>query len=250
MEANTHSSEDPIIYFTLIDFLLQLLFFGLFLFAIVRFGSNEIPVPMKPSEKDAYDELAPLRPRLPFYKGMSELVDADSQQQMLDALRRLQREGLLEDFLRFATDDDAPLDSIRVCEADPELCRQIFQKCRDDPASCKRFASKRDALGQTPCREKGEPLFKVIVRGSGRAGEEGGFVVRELFPAGVKDLGDKGIHLTPGQAIDKKDFVTLFAPVSRQALDCAHYVEYVMETDSNAMWEILRKPFYTKPVAK
>jgi hypothetical protein len=253
VHAGRHA-DDPIIYFTLVDFLVQLLFFGLFLFVVFRFGGGNEDEEQRWVKKSDWAIFESLRANLPFYKGMSELVAADSQEAMLKALQELRKQGLLEDFLRFASQTDSPLEVIQYCAKQPAVCRRLVGQCEKHPEACSRFAAADaqgvgrmlGALGLPPCREDKQSLFSIIGYGSGRPGEAGHFKVREIYPAGMETLGAAGIRLSGGQDLTKGQVQTVFRAVSTGSLRCAHYVDYVAETDSELMRAILAESFYLR----
>jgi hypothetical protein len=248
----SHSSgptEDPIIYFTLVDFLIQLLFFGLFLFVVFEYGSGNPGETKEWVNRPEWTLFQDLKEELPFLKGMSELVPADSQQAMLDALRKLKEEGLLEEFLKFATQSEHPLDLIKYCATDPERCSRFLGQCEKFPQECERFAAAdgsgvtrmMNALGLGPCLPGGRPLFSIEGHGSGIEGEEGYFVVREIFPAGKDELARANIQLIAGQQLAKDRVRTMFQAL--KPTDCRHYVDYLVLTDSERMRAIVEQTF-------
>jgi len=252
VHAGRHA-DDPIIYFTLVDFLVQLLFFGLFLFVVFQFGGGNEDEEQRWAKKSEWAVFDAIKSNLPFYKGMSELVPADSQEAMLKALQELKKRDLLEEFLKFAMQTDSPLEVIEYCAKEPARCRQLVAQCEAAPEACGRFAAADEkqiknimkAFGSPPCIDASPPpsLFSIIGYGDGRLGGDGYFKVLKINNAGEKVLREAGIRLSAGQQISRSEALSMFASISRGRLNCVHYVDYIAESDSETMRGIIAESF-------
>lgn len=250
----TRLNDDPIIYFTLIDFLVQLLFFGLFIFVVIEYGNSADGRIRASVDSNEWAIFQKLKINLPFFQGMAELVPADTQQAMLDALKKLEDENLLDEFLDFVVNFEDPLPLFQLCAADMKLCASLIKQCKGHPNECRRFAEADQSgigrmmrgLGTPPCREDKKSLFSISASGSGLPGEDGSFQVLNVSPAGKEVLSQFGIQLFPGQLFSKDLAKVAFSKFTIAASVCHHYIDYIADTDSESMRHIMEGPFYLR----
>lgn len=129
-------SEDPIIYFTLIDFLVQLIFLALFIFVVLRVSEVSKPTPPWLDDPD----YLPL-----INEALTPYINGESAKTLAELLKELfERDGGQEtlakllDFLRL---NDKPLETLKACARDPSVCNSIIARCNASPKSCEVLAA-------------------------------------------------------------------------------------------------------------
>jgi hypothetical protein len=244
--------DDPIVLFSLVDFLIQLIVLGLFaavLFALI--------VESKEQESRKLEEAIPVWVKdpayLPLLKGMSPMVDAENAKELAKLLQAVHEKGLLEDLVKFLNSAADPLKAIRNCAENPKQCEAILLQCNANRAVCDRLASTdakrladilKNSLGRPPCiATPPRHLFKVVARdGDGEVGRH--YEVLQITAEGQSWLKRLGVPLVVGQHFAPGEVSRLFKGFDPAILQCAHFVQYVREADSERMRAALEPWFY------
>lgn len=124
-------SEDPIIYFTLIDFLVQLIFLALFIFVVLRV--SEVSKPNPPWLDDP--DYLPL-----INEALTPYINGESAKTLAKLLKELfERENgqeTLAKLLAFLQLNDKPLETLEACTRNPSVCNSLIVRCNANPKSC------------------------------------------------------------------------------------------------------------------
>jgi len=237
-------SDDPIIFFTLIDFLVQLLFFALLIFTVHNFKSQAIQntTVLVPGSPDVYAILI---------DGLSPYVRAEKSEQLKELLQKMWEKGLLEDFVRFVNRVEDPLSVMKTCAANPNVCESVLKKCAGNTDFCERLAGADEpsikrmlgALGNPPCEAAGaRSLFTIIAR-DGPPGRDGFYEISSTTPLGRARLAAAGIVVANGELLSKAQFTERFKLLHPKQLKCAHFVSYVKQSDSESLRFEVEKTF-------
>jgi hypothetical protein len=241
---STSKSDDPIIYFTLIDFLLQLIFLAIFLTValnVVEEGSQ--PDSSAPPHWVFDKKYLPL-----INESISPFIRADDAEKLRRLLDDINKRGLLEPLLTFLAATREPLATLEICSREPRLCTAILSRCKESPDSCKalsemtssKFAKLGSGAGKPICfDESGRGrIFTVIGFGTGNAPK---FRLSEVTPYGARVLLEAGVAVGPGVTLNKGEFLSRFQSFARK--DCVHVVRYMAESDSYQQSKIVSSLF-------
>jgi hypothetical protein len=225
------SADDPIIYFTLIDFLLQLLFFGLFIFVVWSALGNDARVRLATWVFD--EQYAPL-----INNDLSPFIRANEAKELSAVLNEIGKTpGLLDKLLNFLKQTADPISLLDFCAENRESCVSLIARCDKNPKSCEalsemsdeRFAALGAGTGKPFC-EKGDgarALFTVV----GVDTQTGGMlVIRDVTALGARVLEAEKIEIPLNESLTIARFKELVAPFNLKA--CIHVVRYRAESDS------------------
>jgi hypothetical protein len=246
-------AEDPIIFFTLIDFLIQLLLLGLFSASVWAFHAAK-------AEKQASQiKELPAWTReqqyLPILEGLSPLVNAENAKELTELLQRLD-EDALKALVKFLSASDDPLQVFRFCAENTARCKALLNQCARSDKLCENFANSdpeklqsllNRAPGRPACIEsKPRSLFTLLATSDGIKGE------RVYEVTAVSDVGrvwfeKMGVSLSVRQNIKDAQFADLFGPFSPKKIGCVHFIDYRSKTDSDSMRREVENWFYVDP---
>jgi hypothetical protein len=239
-------SDDPIIYFTLIDFLVQLIFLGIFLVVALQAAQRgSEPAGGKPPPWVADPAFFPL-----LNEGVGPFIRDDDAKTLFELLKKIYDDKLLEPLLAFLAKTQNPLAALEACATNPASCSLLLPRCTQFPDSCKALAGMSEAKfaaigqgeGRARCRDssgKSPPLFTVY----GESGPSGGrYRIEDISAFGVVSLNEAGIDIGRGVVFDRGGFNRVFRPFLEKK--CVHFVRYVDQTDSNRQADVVRAVFY------
>lgn len=243
---SSSKSDDPIIYFTLIDFLVQLIFLAIFLTVALQASQRGSEPPQGQPPPWVIDPAYfPL-----LNEGVGPFIRNDDAKELLNFLKKVYDERLLEPLLAFLAKTQNPLAVLKGCSIDPSACSQVLSRCSKFPDSCKALAeisdSKFGAIGQgegrPQCRDssgKSPRLFTVY----GEIGPSGGrYRIEDVSAFGMVSMKEAGIDVGNGVVFDRLGFSRVFRPFKEKK--CVHVVRYIDRTDSNGQANIVREVFF------
>jgi len=225
------SADDPIIYFTLIDFLIQLLFFGLFIFVVWSALGNDSRTQLPSWVFDK--QYAPL-----INKDLSPFIRANEAKELSAVLNEIDKTpGLLDQLLKFLQKTTDPIALLEFCSKNQESCVSLIGRCDENPKSCEvlsemsdeRFAALGAGTGKPFC-EKGagaRTLFTVVGLDTQRGGV---LVIKDITALGSRVLEVENIQIPSNESLTVENFKELVAPFNRK--NCVHVVRYRAESDS------------------
>jgi hypothetical protein len=224
--APASSSDDPVIYFTLIDFLLQVIFCSLMLFVVFQHSAHA----RRPESRPGWVE-DPVY--LPLVRDMTPFITIKKDAELRELLRRLKDQGALERFLDYLRSNPLPV--------------QLTQQCQISPAACQRFAAmtaaelehlaatepeaadaapRHGGNGKPPCLSGDPALFTVDAY-------DDWLVVSGISAQGAQTLKQRRMSLRAAQIIPKKDVPATFSPLIRA--ECRYAIRYIQRGDSEEM---------------
>ena len=227
--APANSSDDPVIYFTLIDFLLQVIFCSLMLFVVFQHTAHA----RRPESRPGWVE-DPVY--LPLVRDMTPFITIKKDAELRELLRRLKDQGALERFLDYL-------------RSNPDTER-LTQQCRAHPEACQRFtamtAEELEHLAASPPEELAAQPHRAGGLGAGKppclAGDPALFtvdayddwlVVAAISAQGAATLKEHRLALRAGQIIPKKDVAATLLPLFKA--ECRYAIRYVQRGDSEEM---------------
>jgi hypothetical protein len=220
-------TEDPIIYFTLIDFLVQLIFLALFLFVVNRAVNPDadtfVSNPKFPLIADA---LGPYITK----NSIDPLIELLTR---LDDLQKNSSDALIE-LLEFLRMTDKPLEAIKACSENPQFCDQIVSRCAQYPKSCERIASASNTefagfgnlkgAGKPYCQSSDNRVALFTVSEIGIAPDIT-LKIDSISGSGGAVLREVGVQLVTGEQLSLSSFISKFSKFA--AKDCQYVVRYV-----------------------
>jgi hypothetical protein len=225
------SADDPIIYFTLIDFLIQLLFFGLFIFVVWSALGTESRARLPNWVFDK--QYAPL-----INKDLSPFIRANEAKELSAVLNEIGKTpGLLDRLLIFLKQTTDPIALLDFCAENKESCISLIGRCDKNPKSCdvltemsdERFAALGAGTGKPFC-EKGErarTLFTVVGLDTSSGGV---LVIKDVTAVGARVLEQEKIAVPLNENLTVERFRGLVVPFNKKP--CVHVVRYSAESDS------------------
>jgi hypothetical protein len=234
------SGDDPIIYFTLIDFLLQLVFLGIFAFVVSKALARDDHAGV-PNWVYEPQYLPLLNDTLsPFIRA----DEADKLRGLLEGLR--EKPGLLDKFLEFLATHPRPLELLNQCSADPATCTAVLSRCSTQKQSCANLATMSDeefsrilgGSGKPFCRKTEGRRALFLVTGFEDEAKRRVLRISEISDFAREPLTLQGIRLTEGTVFSPESFEKFFAPLER--LPCAHVIRYRALSDSYTLSQSLR----------
>jgi hypothetical protein len=211
--------DDPLVYFTLIDFLTQIIFFGIFALIIFQSGAR----------KEVAPEKLPAQSTHPVYylnlRDLQPSITADQVQEVRELLSRLQEKGAMERLLKFL-------------QQRPDAFALIRQ-CLDHPQECEKFSTLSTAdigkllgVGKPPCLTEADRLFAVDAY-SDR------LVVTEIYEKERHVLTENNVSLTVDEVIPKSEIVSRLSGLNKAT--CRHYIQYMRRDDSEDMRHVVEQ---------
>jgi hypothetical protein len=206
-----NASDDPVIYFTLIDFLLQVIFFSLMLFVVLQHVGHAPQENQRPGWVD--DPV-----NLPLMRDMTPFVTIKKEAELRELLRLLKDRGALDQFLDYLRQNPDPLRFMEQCRAHPEACRRFGAMTASDLG--------RLGAGKPACLA-GDPALLSVDAYDDR------LVVTSISAAGASQLRERRLALRPRQVILKSEVTALLSPLALPG--CRYTIRYVKRGDSEDM---------------
>jgi hypothetical protein len=215
MPSQTASSDsrndDPVIYFTLIDFLVQIIFCAVILLVVLQHRSHARPDSGRPGWVD--DPVT-----LPLMRDMTPFITIKKDEELRELLQRLKDGDALAQFLEFLRSTPEPFKLMEQCRAHPEACRRLGTMTASELG--------RLGTGKPPCQTGDPPLFSVDAY-------DDRLVVTAIPEAGATTLKTHRVALQPQQIIPKADVPAVLSPLSMPG--CRYAIRYVKRGDSEDM---------------
>lgn len=240
-------SEDPIIYFTLIDFLVQLIFLTLFIFVALR--ASEISKPSPPWLDDP-DYLPLINEALtPYINGESAKTLAKLLKELFEREKGQETLAKLLDFLRL---NERPLETLGACARDPSVCTALIAQCKSSPKSCEVLAampaSKFGEIGND--KGAGKPhclpstnrvLFTIT---SGRAGDIFWFDISNINYTKEAEsyLQELDLDGTERVRLSLAEFAARFSRLTSKP--CQHTIRYDDQVGVLDVYKTVNRYFY------
>jgi hypothetical protein len=204
MATEAGNRSDSIIYLTLVDFLIQLIFFGVFLFV----AFNQSGTQDEPNWTPEFKKYG-----VPILEGFGELVSADNVpifQQLAKFIRNRQDLLDLVDSLKRAGSVKALLDGAKIVQE----------------AGGNEAARKRLGLGRPACLANKAPLMTLV------AYDE--FIeVTAITEDGRRVFEEINVNIMPGAKLSFDEFTMRFKLLVQQKVSgepCVHFVRYERAT--------------------
>ncbi len=211
--------KDNFFLFTLIDFLLQTIFVGLFVF-FLSIQNSEQGIPGSLIQKikkagvaqvaeliDTANKLVPLDRLQELVKILNEFKSLEDLKSALDVSRKLGEEGVKD-----------------ILNAPKEKIEKMLGNLRGTP----------------PCfkTEKGtaDYLFRI-------SGYDGYYKISGITKSGNEAIQKTGITIIENKEISPKELVDLGGKVKAGYKDCANYVYYDAMTDKHSVWLLVSNWF-------
>lgn len=218
-------SEDPIIYFSLIDFLIQLIFFTLFLFVVsVSRNTDQLPTSLGWVKDPIY---------WPKLNDLSPFIKESQQEQIKELAKKFKDKKLLEEFLNFLKHNPDPLGSLQWIKDKPtDVTKKFVDVCISHPDACKRLSEmNEDQLKKFT----GLSIYKANCLNGKDV-----FIVNAYDDRlEVSSIGDEselvkiGMPLKVNQVILKSEVRKTFSRLSGK--ECAYRIGYIKKGDSEDM---------------
>ncbi len=216
MIFNKHNSDDPIIYFTLIDFLIQLLFFGLFVYVVINYPSD--------SNKDSPPDWSTKAIYYPFLRSLTPYINANEVEEIRELLIKIQEKGKLKEFLNFIEKYKDPYGIIRTCLKDPNSCAKL--------SALNDFERNRfvNGYGKKPCLLNGEYKENSLLTVDAYNDK---LIVISLNHKEINLLKNIHLHITENQIIKRDEIVDIFKPLFNK--ECTYFINYNQKGDSESI---------------
>jgi hypothetical protein len=211
--------DDDIVYLTLIDFLIQLIFFSLFIFIVFNKPST--------SEKVFYSPPKWVNDKIyaPILEGFGPFIK-------LDNIKKFEE---IWKYLKSQKDLDNLLEALRYSKTTEEL-KKGANLINQGGGSTK---VEQKIIGKKSCLENGSTASIIVLDAY-----DTHITVRSISPIGSELIKNKGITLEEGQAIQKAEISDKFSRFFDK--ECALYVDYIRHTDSEQMRNEVEKNFYIR----
>lgn len=235
-------SEDPIIYFTLIDFLVQLVFLALFIFVAIRVSEVSKP---NPPWLDDPDYLPLINEALtPFINGESAKTLADLLKELFEHDAGQETLAKLLDFLRL---NEKPLETLEACVRNPSVCNSVIARCNASPKSCevlaamppKDFAGIVKGAGKPHCAMNNRILFTLT---SNRSSDGLNFQISDVSPEAEDALSTVGVQIANNTQLSPLEFSARFLPLTKK--ECQHTIRYVDKVNSLDAYKTVNSYFF------
>lgn len=236
--ASGRKKDDPIIFFTLIDFLVQLIFFGLLI--VVVFVVREDPL-------DRSDRVWAKQPKyLPVIDSASPYIHADKAKELEELLRRLSPDQISNIAKILKARPFA-----EYCAANSAACEALANRCTERPDLCLAVASAlsgripriiQAATGNVRHCAGGRSgwLFKVSATGAPGAAK---FTISSINPAQKKYVQSLGKNITDGLEIPERQLDEFFSVFSFGVRECHNYIKLDLIGDSHSTYRKLANYF-------
>lgn len=234
-------SEDPIIYFTLIDFLVQLIFFGLFIFVAYKLVEREDP------------SLTPQYPSVPIINELGPYVSADAARDLVAIIKKIYNDGrgaeTLEKLLNFLRLADKPIKTLSACLEQPQICQAVVTRCEKYPSSCRALGTMSDdsfktigidkGAGKPHCAVKDRILFTLT---SNRSSDGLNFQISDVSPEAEDALSTVGVQIANNTQLSPLEFSARFLPLTKK--ECQHTIRYVDKVNSLEAYKTVNSYFF------
>jgi hypothetical protein len=215
----TKKKDDDIVYLTLIDFLIQLIFFSLFIFVIFNKPPSSNPSTFNPP-KWVNDKIY-----APILEGFGPFVKLENVKKFEEIWR----------YLKSQKDLDNLLEALNYSKTTEELKKGagiVYKGGGVDKVEQK-------IIGKKSCLEDGTSTsifafeaYDTFIR------------VYSISDVGQKLLQTKSINIKVGQEIHKSEISNKFLKFFDK--NCVFYVDYIRHTDSEQMRNEVEKNFYIR----
>lgn len=234
-------SEDPIIYFTLIDFLVQLIFFGLFIFVAYQLVERKDPT------------LAPQYPSVPIVNELGPYVSADAARDLVAIIKKIYEDGrgaeTLKKLLNFLRLADKPINTLNICFKQPQLCQAVVVRCEKHPDSCRALSTIPDdkfanigidkGAGKPHCAVKDRILFTLT---STRSSDRVNFQISDVSPEAEDALSSVGIQIDNNMQLSPIEFSARFLPLTKKV--CQYTIRYDDKVNSLDAYKTVNSYFF------
>ena len=212
------NKDDPIIYFTLIDFLIQIIFFTLFIAVVYVSGSQK--------SKAIPEELGWVTNEIywPMLNDLTPFIKQSQQDEIKKLLKVFQDNNALEEFLAYIKNKpnlSALFKSLNGIP--PDTAKKIIEWCNANPDACTRFAFSSTTK---PSCLSGAPLFDVNAY-------DDRLVIAKIN--NLNELSKLRVALRVGEVIPKNMIHAKFINFSDSALNCVYRIKYNKKGDSEDM---------------
>ncbi len=249
-------SNDSIIYLTLIDFLFQLIFFGIFLFvtyASVQDSLHEKIKKYKISDQALVEVIDGLGPFIKasnvdlLVKFLKQLKSADDLSLILENLKLIQSQKEFNEFIKkiskngllnSQSDKTALYDFLNEID-DPEQLKKLNTAIKYSGGISKLNEKILAGMGKVSCFSSGSRESIMEIEAYDK------FIkVVYISDQGKGILLDKNMNLKIGDEIDKDSIAIKLQPLYDK--NCAYFVKYIRKTDSESIRLAVEKNVYTK----
>lgn len=214
-----NKKDDDIVYLTLIDFLIQLIFFSLFIFVIFNKPSSP-DTPIYSPPKWVNDKIY-----APILEGFGPFIK-------LDNIKKFEE---IWKYLKSQKDLDNLLDALKSSKTTDELKKGANIVNKGGGAE----KVEQKIIGKKSCLEDGSTssifsfdAYDTYIK------------VNTITDVGAQILERKGINLQAGQEIQKSQISNKFIKFFDN--NCVYYVDYIRHTDSEQMRNEVEKNFYIR----
>jgi hypothetical protein len=234
--------EDPIIYFALIDFLVQLIFFGLFIFVAYQLIERE-----KPTLTDKY-------PSLPIINALGPYVSADAARDLVAIMNKIYENGrgaeTLKKLLNFLRLVNKPVETLNACFRQPEICQAVVVRCEKYPDSCRALGALPDdgfrnigndtGAGKPHCVVKKNRILFTLTSYQSSNGVT--FQISDISSQAKDVLNPLGIEIANNMQLSPVEFSARFLPLIKK--NCTHTMRYDDKVNSLDHYKTVNSYFF------
>ena len=249
-------SDDSIIYITLIDFLLQLIFFGIFLFVSIASAQNSLIEKLKQYQVSNQVLIEILDGLGPFIKAsnvelltkfLNQLKSPNDLKFIIESLKLIKSPNDLEKLIKKLYElellkDDANrkilIDFLNEFN-DPEQLKKLLTLIKNSGGVSKFNDKVQAGMGKISCFSSGsrEPIMEIEAYDA--------FIkIASITDDGRAILAEKGMRIRSGDQISKESITTSLAPLYDK--DCAYFVKYIRKTDSESIRSAVERSVYIR----
>jgi len=216
--------SDSIVFFTLIDFLVQLLFF--LVVAVVLYNTQTQAI-------DRHATILKLKSNpnyVPLLDGLGPFIKAENIKLLQELFKSVKNDNELQRLV-------AALKTMNPSAM--EKLADTIAKAGEDPNSPVVTTMVQRALtgiGQKSCLENGsrESLFSITAF-------DDRLVVTEIFPHGVLEFEKLGVRLNTGDVIPRSEIESRLKPFKKKDQNCVYFVRYIRKTDSESIRRLVER---------
>ena len=249
------NKSDNVVYITLVDFLIQLIFLGVLLFVAYSNVQDNLRDRIKKYEMsdgfliEVLDGLGPfirvsnfeiLKKFLEKLKSpndlkylIASLKEAKSSEEINNIIQQLKRAG----YFNSTTDKETFKRFIESVDDIDQLKRLLLQI--KNAGDLKRFNDKVSGMGKVSCFASGSKESIMSVEAYDTY-----IKIVDISSEGKRIFSEKNMHLVLNDSIQKSDIVTKLRPLLDK--DCAYYVTYIRKTDSENMRRTVESSVYIR----
>ena len=249
-------ADDSIIYITLIDFLMQLIFFGIFLFVSLVSVQNSLLDKIKQYQISNQVLVEILDGLGPFIKAsnvdllvkfLNQLNSPSDLKYLIDALKSNKSPeeftSMMKKMNELGFNKDAQNNKI-ILEllkeiSDPEQAKKLLVLIKNSGGLSKLNDKVQSGMGKISCFSSGsrEPIMEIEAYDS--------FIkIISISDAGKTIIDSKQMKIKIGDQISKELIATNLAPLYDK--DCAYFVKYIRRTDSESIRNVVEKSVYIR----